>query len=380
MRNKVVPIIIIMLTALILTGCWDTNNIVEQRIISAIGMDLGENNSIAGTIRALRLESKGGGQFKVQDELVQSTGKSLLEVGNNLDNMLAGESIGDKTHIIILDEKLAKQGIYELLEFFYRNPRSYVGSKILISQGQAADILSLDKLEKSPISFEVLQMIQGAERTTVIPAQTLYSLWSKMFDPGQDAVLPFIRIKNSKNLFLDSIALFHSNRFTGEILSNEDSTLLLLLMDELSHMARINAEIDPIRPSGNTTDQDKEIISFNARKMKRKLHITVDEASDAITCSIKVDLYVEIVNYPHQSGVDKEKVKLNNALSLALNERAEVIAKKLLNANSDVFGVKSHLTAFHPSLTKRLNWEEHYRKVRLIPEFSVHIIGSGVLK
>ncbi|WP_337101189.1 Ger(x)C family spore germination protein [Paenibacillus sp. YIM B09110] len=380
MRERLVTIIMFLLMPLTLTGCWDTNHIVDQRIISGVGLDLEQNNNIVGTVRALRLESKGAGQFKLQDELVQSSGKSLLEIGVKLDNMLAGKTVGNKTHIIIINEQLAKQGIYEPLEYFYRNSKSYIGSKVIISLEPAVRILSVDKLEKSPISFDILQTIKGAERSTTIPVQSLYTLWSKMLDTSRDTILPLIRMKQSENLILDSIALFHGDRFTGETITGEDSTLLLLLMNELSKTAIINVEIEPIRSNNQHEESTKEIISFNTMSMKRNMQVTVDEASQAITCSIKVHLYVEIVHYPYISGVEKEKEKLSKAIATSLNRKAEAITKKLLKANCDVFGIEGQMSAFHPKRSNRMDWDEEYRNIQIKPEFIVHINGSGLLK
>lgn len=380
MRARIVTIVVSLLILLSLTGCWDTDHIVNQRIISGIGLDLDQNNNLAGTVRALRLQSKGGGQFLLQDELVQSSGKSLLEVGIKLDNMLAGKTVGNKTHIIIINQKVAKQGIYEPLEFFYRNSKSYIASKVIISLDPAASVLTVDKLEKSPISFDILQTITAAEISTVIPEQSLYSLWSKMFDTHQDTILPLIRLKEPNNLILDSAALFHGDRFTGEIISGEDTTLLLLLMDQMAKTAIMNVEIEPIRTTKKQDESNKEMISFSTMKMKRNMRVNVDEASQAITCSIKVHLYGEIVNYPHISGVEKDKEALSHEIALSLNNQAKAITKKLLAANSDVFGIEGHLSAFHPKLSKQMNWDEEYRNVQIEPEFIIHITGSGLLK
>ncbi|MGO4538251.1 Ger(x)C family spore germination protein [Paenibacillus sp. 2TAB19] len=380
MRVRLVTVVVFLLMSMPLSGCWDTNHIVDQRIISGIGLDLDQNNNLAGTVRALRLQSQGGGQFLLQDELVQSSGKSLLEVGIKLDNMLAGKTVGNKTHIIIINQKVAKQGIYEPLEFFYRNSKSYIASKVIISLDPAASVLTVDKLEKSPISFDILQTITAAEISTVIPEQSLYSLWSKMFDTHQDTILPLIRLKEPNNLILDSAALFHGDRFTGEIISGEDTTLLLLLMDQMAKTAIMNVEIEPIRTTKKQDESNKEMISFSTMKMKRNMRVNVDEASQAITCSIKVHLYGEIVNYPHISGVEKDKEALSHEIALSLNNQAKAITKKLLAANSDVFGIEGHLSAFHPKLSKQMNWDEEYRNVQIEPEFIIHITGSGLLK
>lgn len=381
--RRMLPSILSAAVALSAAGCWDANNVVNQKIINGISLDAVDkkdgkdnaNGSIHGTVRALRLESKGGGQFEVKDELVQTDGRSTLEVGAKLDSMLAGNIVGSKIHILIVGEELAKQGLYTLLEPFYRSPRLYLGAKILISQGNAAEILSFDKLEKSPISFDILQMIQGAERATYIPKQTLYTLWNRLFDPGHDAIVPIINLKKPKDLVTNGVGLFRGDRFTGEMLFRGDSMLLLLLMGRLSRLAQMQVDIGPRASIGD----GGQVVTYNVKRTKRSLKVRVDEQSKEIDCDITLHLYGEIVSASSVSA-EQSKARLTEALASSINDQARMVVAKLLKARCDAFGIGDELAARHPSLWQSLDWSEAYPDVRIKPEVIVHITGMGALK
>ncbi|MFD0671348.1 Ger(x)C family spore germination protein [Cohnella sp. GCM10027633] len=362
--------------ALAVTGCWDNNNLVGQKIINGISLDALEGGNIRGVVRALRLKSKGSGQFEVKDELVQADGRSVIEVGTKLDSMLAGNIVGSKTHILVIGEQLAKQGIYPYLEPFYRSPRLYLGAKLLISEGKASDILSFDKLERSPISFDILQMLQGAARTTIIQEQTLYTAWNKLFDVGRDTVVPLIKKKGTEDLVTSGMGLFRGDKYTGFNVQREDSTMLLLLMDKLGTQAIMNVKVESGAISG---DLVSGVVSYNIRKIKRRMRVSVDEASKEIVCVVKLEVYGELTSSPFPPD-ERHQDRISEAISADLNDRARSVMRLLLQARCDALGVGNLVSASHRRFWKELDWNEAYGQVDMQPEVVVHVIGTGVLK
>ncbi len=79
----------------------------------------------------------------------------------------AGQVDYSQAHILLIGDELAKQGIHQILDPFYRGKDSNTASKIAITKGKAEDILSTEK-DKSPIAFFILQAIEGAEKATLL--------------------------------------------------------------------------------------------------------------------------------------------------------------------------------------------------------------------
>ncbi|MCM3626651.1 Ger(x)C family spore germination protein [Paenibacillus glycanilyticus] len=373
--KKWLPAVWIGLLSLSVSGCWDIHYLVNKKIVNGISLDKQENGQLRGTVKAIILESKGGGQFNVKDKVAQATGGNLPEIGHKIDSMLPGTIEANKAFVIIIGDELAKQGIMPALEFFYRLPKAYLNTKVLIAKGNAAEILNVSLLENNPIAFDIKQMVQGSERTTLVPDQTLYSLWNQVSDPAEDTVLPMIRKIDHDTLVIDSTGLFNGDIFTGITLSREDSILLLLMNGKLSKVAWLDIPLDRKSHSGKA-----DVVSFEVRKIKRKLEVSVNKDMQAIESHIRVDLYSNIDSYTSSPDWEIDSKQLSKELETILDKRASKITRQLLKANCDAFGIGRKLKASHTALWNSIDWKSKYPEVKLTTEIHVHITSTGALK
>lgn len=351
-----------------LAGCWDQHQLVNKTLVNGIGFDLTEEGKIHLTARDLNIKSKGGGQFDLKDELLSAERPTLVGLGIDIDSMAAGQVDYSQAHILLIGDELAKQGIHQILDNFYRGKDSNTASKIAITKGKAEDILSTEK-DKSPIAFFILQTIEGAEKSTLLPDEKIFTVWTKILSPGKDFILPYLEKTDSDRIAIAGVALMNGDKFSGKTLSKEQSTLLLLLLDKLkktNYMALILNE-----------ESEDHSIAFSTRKMKRKMKIKVDKKSGDITCTIDISLQVEVNSYPQNLKEDLNIKKLNKEISAELTNQAKEITAILLEANSDVFGIEMKVANRYPDVSKKMNWDEDYKKVKIEPKVNVEIIKTG---
>ncbi|MBO7745828.1 Ger(x)C family spore germination protein [Paenibacillus sp. MWE-103] len=356
-----------LLCLITLTGCWDSQYLTHKKIVNGISLDAANGNRLLGAVRAVTLESKGGGQFDVKDEIVHAVGDSTNEVGMKIDNMLPGTLEASKVHVIIIGEELARKGMLPALESFYRNPKGYLKSNVLIGRGKGFDILAFKKIENNPIAFGIKQIFEGSVSKTIVPEQTLYSLWNEMTDPGQDTVMPMIRKMNDKAVIVDGVGLMSGGHYSGVSLPEEESTLLLLLMGKLGKFAAME------------TDSDANVVSFRVVKIKRSMDLSVDDRTSKIECAINLDLYGFIASDPNSlsEAVDRERIK--NKIAASLNKQAVAVVSKLLQANCDALGVGRKLSVSRPGLWKKIDWQNGYKDVALKPNVRIHLTGTGII-
>ncbi|MGD6830846.1 Ger(x)C family spore germination protein [Sutcliffiella halmapala] len=361
-------LLILLCIVSILTGCWDQELLVNKKLINGFSLDLTEDDEILVTARALSIQSKGGGQYEVNDELVESIRPSVAGLGIEIDNKLPGTLDINKTHIIILGEDFAKKGIHPILEAMYRLKGSYITAKIVIGKGKGSDILSTEP-EKSPIAFDILQTLKSAVNTNVVPDETIISSWSKVVDSGKDTVLPYLKRDEPNRIEVDGVALFHGDKFTGSKLSKEQSKILLLLMNELKKISNFAIVLN----------QENKVrsIGFTVKGLKRNLELKVDKKSRQIRCRIDLNLDIQINTYPQEFDKKVDIEKLQKDLSEELTKKTKKVTNTLLEANCDALGIGRRIASFHPDLWKKINWEEEYKNVQFEPNVKVNIINTG---
>ncbi|WHY00238.1 Ger(x)C family spore germination protein [Neobacillus sp. DY30] len=362
-----ISLIILLIFPIVLTGCWDQQLLVNRTLVNGISFDLTEEGKITAAVRALNIQSKGGGLFEIQDELVEDERPTVVGLGLDLDSKISGELDASKAHVVIIGEDLAKKGIHPFVEFFYRNRESYMSSKLIISKGKGKEILSVEK-EKSPIAFFILQLLEGAEADTVIPKKNTFMVWNNILDPGKDMVLPYLERSGDDKVQIAGVALFNGDKYTGTSLSKEKSGILLALMNQLNKSNRMALILGP--------KNNRRSISLAIRDLRRNLEVQVDK-DKKITCKIDVKMNIEILTYP-QNFTNKINVKkLNQDLSDEFTKRAKEITNTLVKANCDAFGIGRQISSFHPELWKKINWDQEYKNVQIEPVVKVNIIKTG---
>ncbi|MFJ5762409.1 Ger(x)C family spore germination protein [Neobacillus sp. NPDC093182] len=360
-------LIILLILPIILTGCWDQRLLVNRTLVNGVSFDVTEDGKIAAAVRALNIQSKGGGLFEIQDELVEAKRPTPVGLGLDLDSKIPGELDASKAHVVIIGEDLAKKGIHPFMEFFYRNRESYLSSKIVISKGKGKEILSVEK-EKSPIAFAILQLLEGAESDTVIPKKNTFTVWNNILDPGKDMVLPYLERAESDKVEVAGVALFNGDKFTGKTLPKEKSSLLLSLMDQLDKNNRMALILG--------SESNGRSVSFSTRDLRRNLDVQVKK-DEKITCKIDVKMNIEIVSYPQDFKNEINVKQLNQELSDEFTKKAKGITDTLVKANCDAFGIGRQIASLHPELWKKINWDQEYKNVQIEPVVKVNIIKTG---
>lgn len=352
-----------------LAGCWDQQPLVDKTIVNGISFDLTDEGKIHATVRDLILKSTGGGQFEVVDELVHAERPSLAGLSIDVNSKTAGQVDYSQANILLIGDELAKKGIQQVLDPFYRGKNSSITSKVVITNGKAEEIIS-SEIKKSPIAFYILKLMESAVSETLIPDENVFTVWTKILSPGKDIIVPYVKLEESK-IVIDGVALFNGNKFSGTTLSKEQSSLLLLLLDDLN-------KTNTMSPILNQ-DSKEQYISFATRKLKRNMEIKVDEKSGNINAKIDLNIQVE-VNTIQQDLRDNLKIKkLNQEISKELTKQAKEVIDLLLKANCDVFGIGMEISNTHPDLWKKMNWDEEYKNVQIEPKVNVKIIKTGNL-
>ncbi len=182
----------LIVSSLLLSGCWDQQLLKSARVITTSSFDLTDHNKILSTaiIRALI----GAESLTAENIIVQAEGNTLRDTRLLMDRKLSGDFAGNKARVFVLGEKLVKEKeLYPIFDIFYRDPRSSIGAKVIVVEGQGQNILKMKEAGGVLIGEEMMKLVESAESRTIIPVVSLQSLCTDMFDDGHDFMIPYIR-------------------------------------------------------------------------------------------------------------------------------------------------------------------------------------------
>ncbi|MGK0699400.1 Ger(x)C family spore germination protein [Priestia flexa] len=373
---KIKRLITISICLLLTTGCWDQNLMKNAILIQTITFDrTDEDKFLFGiAIPGIYSNSLTSGQ-----ETPASNSQTLSTIANTpregrmkLNTEIPGNLDASKNKLILFGEQFAKDDIYPSLDVIWRDPRNSMSAKLAVVKGKAVDTLNIKPKLESSISQNILNLIKGTEANTIIPNETIQTLASEILDPGEDVVLPLLKIgHNGTTIDVEGLALFDDRKLTGT-LSQEESTLFLLLNNKRGKYARFTK---------NTNDNKAKMtnfISLNVDNMKRKLNVSVNNNGDV---SVNLNLHLEMAVEEFPLGdVPKKLNQLNKELSKNLTNEAEAVIYKLQEANCDAFGIGRQLIAFHHGSWLKKDKASYFKNVKFKSKVEVEIVRYGIVK
>lgn len=369
--------LILIHCVLFLAGCWDQQQLKDNRLAVGIGLDATENGELMQItdLRVPKQDSGGTGRPAFTSIILKSTGATVRQSRMDINKKIAGNYAPNKVSIYVLGEELAKKDIYPIFDVLYRYPRNSLGAKLAITKGKAEDIFSLRLVEETLVSEALLRLIENAEEDTLIPEVSLQSVRTMLFNEGQDFALPLINKSDDDQITISGMSLFHGRKYTGVTLSEEDSSLLLLLNNEQRKFTRFIMKVNP-----EEEEKINQFVNFHAFIKTHDLKVKVD-SNNRVKVDIKLKLKLHIAEYPNSGLKSEKEIKtLTKKINEQLKKKVKHVISELQKANSDYLGVGRRIKAYHPKEWKSMDWEKLYPTIEINTKIETEIVETGIIK
>ncbi|MDR4886287.1 Ger(x)C family spore germination protein [Fredinandcohnia sp. QZ13] len=218
MIKRLIICFIILVCMSLTTGCWDEREINDQAIILGWGFDQNEDGDYIGSAQIVvpgEVGEKSSGQGK--GYMVETaTGKSLLDVSQNLQRKLSRKVFQSHQKVIIIGERLARNGISNILDLYSREPELPIRTNFFVlKNGDALEFMEVEyKMEDMPstAAMKMFQSTAGPESTT------FKDFLEDASSEGISPTLPILEIISSKEREKDT----ETFRLGGRAIFNQD--------------------------------------------------------------------------------------------------------------------------------------------------------------
>ncbi|MRX72281.1 Ger(x)C family spore germination protein [Bacillus lacus] len=364
----------IIFNLFVLTGCWDQNLLKDVRLILAAGYDLDNEGNLITSVEVRRTKGPKT-EEESGDEIGTETvvGYTPRHTRDKLNLRLDKRFEPAKLEIIILGEELAKTNVFQLLDVFYRDPKSSLGSNIVVTEGKASKLIEVAESENIRISDYLKDLIESASYASFVEDENIQSVCAELLDPGQDFSLPYVSPDDGRIAGVKGVALFSETSLAG-YLEGQEAILYQLLDNHLGRTARFTKKVHHYKGASF-----ENFITIDVKKLKRKLTVDAHNKDD-IKVNIKLNISAEVVEYPHNVLNTKEKIEdLNDKLSKEFTKNAEEVISKLQEANSDALAIGRQLISLHPEVWKSMKWRDVYPSISITPQVNITITDTGIL-
>lgn len=384
---------------LLTTGCWDSLEIENRALILGLAIDEPSPEE-SGTEEEITYErhnkpkkdqylitaqvavpgrvplgpSNSGSSDVTKNSIwvVKVAGISLDDALNNLQQQIADPKYLIHLRVIVISEAIAKRGLSDLNDYLRRNAEVRRRTWMLVSEGKAADIMSIaPPLERIPTLY-LLNLAERAVSYGKFPLDYLGIFWSTDSKWGENGYLPYITIKGDNNVMIKGIAYFSNGVMAGK--TNPIGIGAFMAAKGLSIGGySVMTEVPGI---GHVMVQTRE----------RSSHIITRIENDKPAAKFEIRLEGSITEHLEEH-IDIHSPRQITLIQDNFNRLAKGIVLELIRDtqkhHSDIFGIGEIVRVRHPSYWKeqvhsKQDWENIYSDIPIEIDLEMRIRQNGL--
>lgn len=313
-------ILIIILTLLLCTGCFDYKEINDLAIINAIGVDY-ENDEYVITLEILN-DQIDKDSSKITSYTKVGHGKTLTSAIENAADKLSKQLIFNHIKLMILSKSIIEEKFENIIDLFLRNTYFRENFYVISATKNKPETLLNHTTNESPIAstaiIDTLESISYSSNTNIL----------KMFDEiieevityGIDTCFSNITLKDDE-FIIDGMSIFNNYNYKGN-LNSEYVKIYKLLTDNFD------------RPS-YTINYDN--LSFTVAINNGKLNTEINNGS----INVNGNLMGRILDNDPAFNIrdPKNLERIDNDFTNLLNKKISEFIKVLQDNNSDILGI-----------------------------------------
>ena len=194
--RKLKLISIILLCAIMATGCWDKIEIEERAFVLSLGIDKAPANGgdsdkyLITLVNPDTAEAKEGKvlDFVTYDTIAPSYTTGVVQLLQRFSKIHSYEH----TKVLIFGEELLMDAtlVKDIMDAFNRGHQFNSSMLIFMTQGQAADIFKVKPKMKSLLAYYITGIADNEKIAARVEKLTFLEFMKQLVDTGGDAVIP----------------------------------------------------------------------------------------------------------------------------------------------------------------------------------------------
>ncbi|WP_054705483.1 Ger(x)C family spore germination protein [Bacillus sp. JCM 19041] len=223
MGKTIKAIIIVVLICLPLLSDINTHVIDELQLISVVGFDKADNDEIRGTVSLTA--------YSYEEELTNTALTAVSDSTRKLrllfNSMSSRPLHGGKISSILLQDNLAEEGIFDVLDTYYRDPTIAMTAYLCVVKGTTNEMLNTEFPLQTEIGRYLNNLLDHNMERANLPKSNMHLFIRSYFEKGHDPIMPVLSY-NERALRIEGIGLFKRDRLVHELDLNESFFLKLI--------------------------------------------------------------------------------------------------------------------------------------------------------
>ncbi len=359
-------LIFLFICTCLLTGCWNYNELNELAIVKAVSVDKKGEEYIVNYMISNAVTEKGGGQnSKPQSAILEGTGATISEAVTKINLTSPKKTYIGHMLAYIISEDIAKEGIKEVSDYFFRNNNSKKFFNLIISKDcKAKDVLAiLSPLDSFP-SDNIVENLATSEAIEAYVSDITFPYFIRtIMSEGMEATTNGIIVIGSSKKGAEEKSLETStidNYIKVDTLGLFRGSKLITWADQ-DVSKGINLLLNTVTHFEVPADCDGKKVIFLINNIKEKIDVNLKN-NIVFNIEINSDSKIEEMTCNVNVSDEKELKKLENILKNEILKLLEKTLDFVKKNKTDVFGLGNHIYLNHYKEWQKYkdNWNELY--------------------
>lgn len=384
MKNKFKFGILMGLSALMLTGCWDNVEINERHVVLEIGIDKGQEENLEENIQdrdyyevtymipdIAKLSGENSLAENVKTPIVAKSptlAKSVDDIESKTQNTLSFTHtkaliFGEE---LIKDQKLFRAAIDSLI----RNKQISRGTNLLVVQGTAGEVVRSNNYQNPMIGLYMMKYFNNTERGTSHAKQQVLGNLVKEIQNTNITTIPEIKMDEEGTLKINGAAVIKDYELVGWL--DEDEVRGELFIDGRIYKVPIVVEYQG------------DYLTYDIEQEKRTMQFTDNGELQVV---IDMVIHGNITEYNSSRGqyvFDEKKIdEISDIIKQQIQNQVQKTIDKSKSMNTDFLNIGLELYRKHPQIWEKYkdNWDnEGYKNVPIQVTMSIIIKNTGAIE
>ncbi|MBM7581476.1 Ger(x)C family germination protein [Caldicoprobacter guelmensis] len=386
-NDKRAKILLVLIIALILTGCWDMVEIERNAFILGIGIDPSESEGgkeerimvtyqIALPAAMLGPGGQGeggGGQGQSSTLNVSIQAKNLIMAEQTLMATLNQVPNYDHLQLVVFGEELAKKGIGHYLDFFFRDPRIRQRTKVAVSHDKASEVFKIQPKTVKSTSQYINDLLDENEKRSLIVLMPMdFGIMQRHFIRRLDICLPGITVKKD-TLTLQGAGMFRGDKLVGWLTGSDVMSLKWL-------------HGEPAKGTIDISSDKVETGNFAFKITGNKVSIRPVLINNRFVLKVKMEVEGDIAEIQNENFNTYDLAVIRQIESLVkqkITQSCRQVFSKLVNEyKTDCIEFGRRVQNYYPDFWEKYkdDWKEYFVNSDLQIEVDVKLRRIGVIK
>lgn len=235
-------IIIILITCILVSGCYDYREVNDLAIISGIGVDY-KDDEYKVTLEILNTVKNEANSTVVQKTtMVEASDENFAQAMNYAIKKIEKNAYFSHLQILLLSKEVAEHGISDIADYLFRSihvTESFY--TVIVQNAKPYDVFDAKIANNEVSSDEILNMIESTSQIASINVFKQFDfLVGTMEAKGKDIVIPTIKF-NDDTLDMGNIAIFNYDKL-AYILNDDENKAYYLLTEDVNSAIYTNED------------------------------------------------------------------------------------------------------------------------------------------